>query len=70
MPLSKAPEVAEDFLRHLSTDQPVVVFCHSGIRSWNFANWMLEHNCQSEIWNLIGGIDEWSVVVDSSVPRY
>ena len=70
IPLSKAAEMAEKFLRELDANQPVVVFCHSGIRSWNFAMWMIEQDSECEIWNLEGGIDAWSVEIDPSVPRY
>ena len=50
--------------------QPIVVICHSGIRSWDFATWLIEQDWGYQVWNLEGGIDAWSVNVDSSVPRY
>ncbi len=70
IPLSKASELAPIFLANLSSDQKVVVICHSGIRSWNFASWMIEQKCKCNVWNLIGGIEAWSLRVDPSVPRY
>jgi rhodanese-related sulfurtransferase len=48
---------------------PIVVFCHHGMRSLQVANWLREQglaSCQS----MAGGIDRWSLEVDSSVPRY
>jgi rhodanese-related sulfurtransferase len=48
---------------------PLIVFCHHGVRSLNVVDWLRRQgleNCQS----LAGGIDLWSVEVDSAVPRY
>ncbi|KGG13210.1 MULTISPECIES: rhodanese-like domain-containing protein [Prochlorococcus] len=70
LPLSRMGEVAVEFLSRLSSDQSVVIFCHSGIRSWNFGCWMIEQGCNCEVWNLLGGIDAWSEDVDRSIPRY
>ncbi|MBV8841616.1 MAG: rhodanese [Bryobacterales bacterium] len=47
----------------------LIVYCHHGIRSLNVANWLREQgieNCQS----MSGGIEAWSLSVDSSIPRY
>jgi rhodanese-related sulfurtransferase len=54
----------------LRRDRPVVVLCHAGVRSWQFACWLMEAHSYSEVWNLQGGIDAWSVRVDPSIPRY
>tara|TARA_Y100001978_G_C23610629_1_gene393395 strand:+ start:177 stop:527 length:351 start_codon:yes stop_codon:yes gene_type:complete len=47
-----------------------VILCHRGIRSYNFGNWLLENKFVSEVWNLTEGIDGWSRLVDSKIPRY
>ena len=46
----------------------VVTYCHHGIRSLEAAAQLAElgHDAAS----LAGGIERWSVAVDSSVPRY
>jgi rhodanese-related sulfurtransferase len=47
----------------------LVVFCHHGVRSLQVVNWLREQGvpaCQS----MAGGIDQWSILVDSRVPRY
>ena len=47
----------------------LVVYCHHGIRSLNVVSWLREHGveaCQS----MAGGIEAWSLLVDSSIPRY
>ena len=47
----------------------LVVYCHHGVRSLQAAQWLREQGieaCQS----MSGGIDAWSLMIDSSVPRY
>ena len=70
LPLSEAHSWMKKFPEELSTMQPVVVICHSGIRSWNFATWLIEQGLVDDVWNLEGGIDAWSVCIDSTIPRY
>jgi rhodanese-related sulfurtransferase len=48
---------------------PLIVFCHHGVRSLNVVNWLRQQGldaCQS----MTGGIDDWSLTVDPTVPRY
>jgi rhodanese-related sulfurtransferase len=48
---------------------PLIVFCHHGVRSLNVVHWLREQGvgaCQS----MAGGIDRWSLEIDSGVPRY
>ena len=70
LPLSKFSSWAETFSQKIPLERPLVVICHSGIRSMNFGTWLLEKNSHYEIWNLEGGIDSWSLTIDSSLPRY
>ena len=51
-------------------DKKFVIMCHRGIRSYNFAQWLLENELVKEVWNLEEGIDGWSIHIDSSIPRY
>ena len=51
-------------------NRQIVVICHAGIRSYNFAQWVLEKKLLNEIWNLEEGIDGWSRYVDPTIPRY
>lgn len=47
----------------------LVVLCHHGMRSLNVVAWLRDKgvaNCVS----MSGGIDAWSLLVDSQVPRY
>ncbi len=70
LPLSKFAVWAENLPLTLEKNQPVVILCHSGVRSLNFAHWLIEQHWSEDVWNLEGGIDAWSVNVDSDVPRY
>ncbi len=70
LPLSKAEGWMGEINSQLSGDGPVVVICHAGVRSWNFGCWLLQQQPSREVWNLEGGIDAWSVVIDPAVPRY
>jgi monothiol glutaredoxin len=53
----------------LARETPVVFVCHHGIRSQGAAEHFQGHGF-SRLYNLRGGIDAWSALVDSSVPRY
>jgi len=43
--------------------------CHHGIRSRQAAEYFLRQGF-TNLYNLSGGIDAWSTLVDPSVPRY
>lgn len=53
----------------LPDDRDICVLCHHGIRSAIVTRW-LEQNGLERVFNLSGGIDEWSLTVDPSLPRY
>ena len=50
-------------------DTPIVFQCHHGIRSQHAAEYFRREGFRN-LYNLQGGIDAWSVLVDVSVPRY
>lgn len=53
----------------LDPDQEIIVLCHSGGRSQRAVEFLYEKGFRN-VKNLIGGIDAWSVKVDSKIPRY
>jgi rhodanese-related sulfurtransferase len=53
----------------LPADKPVVVMCHHGGRSERVTRFLNANGYENAI-NLVGGIDDWSVSADPSVPRY
>ena len=55
-------------LDEVPVDVPVVVYCHHGVRSLNGAALLERSGC--DVYSLTGGIDAWSALVDSKVPRY
>ncbi|MGH9393982.1 MAG: rhodanese-like domain-containing protein [Terriglobales bacterium] len=47
----------------------IICYCHSGRRSLTAADWLRRAGV-AEARSLAGGIDRWSLEVDSSIPRY
>jgi monothiol glutaredoxin len=47
----------------------MVFQCHHGIRSQSAAEYFLQAGFEN-LYNLAGGIDAWSRLVDPSIPRY
>jgi rhodanese-related sulfurtransferase len=64
-PMSRAAE----WIDRLPKGQPLVIFCHHGIRSMRVAMALVERGHENVI-NMTGGIDLWSAEVDAGVPRY
>ena len=56
-------------LSELDSRRETVVVCHHGIRSAQVAGFLATKGFV-RVLNLTGGIDAWSLSVDSSVPRY
>jgi rhodanese-related sulfurtransferase len=49
--------------------QPIVLYCHHGMRSMNAAKFLAARGCTA-VRSMGGGIDAWSVGIDPTVPRY
>jgi rhodanese-related sulfurtransferase len=47
----------------------VVVYCHHGVRSLRGAA-VLAQAGHENVASLAGGIDDWSLTIDPTVPRY
>lgn len=71
LPKSEAltPQVLDSLLKLSSREQPVLVYCHFGVRSLDAASYLAE-NGFINIFCLKGGIDSWALNVDPSLPRY
>ena len=70
IPISK---VSYEYVSSLISNFPnkkFVILCHRGIRSYNFAQWLIENELAIEVWNLKEGIDGWSIHIDSRISRY
>jgi len=66
IPLSQFQHLA---LQELAADETVVLYCHHGMRSAK-AQGFLKAQGFANVLNLTGGIDAWSLQVDSAVKRY
>jgi rhodanese-related sulfurtransferase len=47
----------------------IVVHCHRGGRSMRVTKWLRDQGF-ANVQNMAGGIDQWSLEIDPSVPRY
>jgi adenylyltransferase/sulfurtransferase len=65
IPLGEIPERTDELHR----EQTLIVHCHSGRRSAQAVR-LLKQRCFANVYNLEGGIDAWSDLIDPAVPRY
>ena len=56
-------------LQMLDTDEPVICYCHHGMRSLDVTVWLRAQGVEN-VRSLAGGIDRWSLEIDQTVPRY
>jgi rhodanese-related sulfurtransferase len=66
LPLSRAQE----WLAELSPDEEIVFFCHVGGRSQQVASYLARQRGFTNVANMLGGIEDWSLRIDPAVPRY
>ncbi|HXF92088.1 MAG TPA: rhodanese-like domain-containing protein [Nitrospiraceae bacterium] len=65
IPLGTLPHA----LDRLDRQAEIIAYCHHGMRSADATSFLLQQGF-TNVKNLVGGIDAWSVQVDPSVPRY
>jgi rhodanese-related sulfurtransferase len=53
----------------LDPHQPTVVLCHHGVRSLHMGSFLNQHGF-TDLYNVEGGIDEYTLEADPSIPRY
>jgi len=61
--------VAQSLASLESEENPIVVFCHHGMRSLQVVGWLRQQGVENCV-SMSGGIDQWSLVIDPTVPRY
>src|SRR3990167_766442 len=66
IPLS---EFAKRALNELKADDEIVIHCHHGGRSQKACEYLAGQGFK-KVANMAGGIDQWSLEIDSKVPRY
>lgn len=69
LPLSEYPLWGNKIKELFNLDAQTIVMCHHGIRSANMCQWLTEQGF-TNVKNVLGGIDAYSIYIDSSIPRY
>lgn len=54
----------------LPVDKTCIVMCHHGMRSAHVIRFLQQEKGFTNLFNLTGGIDAWSLKIDSNIPRY
>lgn len=67
MPLSQFTALLPERLTDLA--RPLLIYCHHGGRSARATEYLLRQGF-TDVTNLAGGIDAWSLEIDPTVPRY
>lgn len=69
LPLSQFGQWSGKIQDYLDPHTETIVMCHHGMRSAQMCYWLMQQGF-TNVKNLVGGIDAYSEVVDSTVPRY
>ena len=63
------PETMREIRDEWDPETPILLYCHHGIRSL-ISGLKLRMAGFTRVYNLKGGIEKWSLLVDPTVPRY
>lgn len=69
LPLSQFSEWSSLIQDSLDPHRETIVMCHHGVRSAQVCGWLLSQGF-TDVKNVSGGIDAYSVRVNPSIPRY
>ena len=69
LPLSEFAEWSQQILVRLNPEAETLVMCHHGVRSAQLCQWLIQ-NGFTNVKNIVGGIDIYSCLIDSRIPRY
>lgn len=69
LPLSQYPEWSGQISTILDPHAETLVMCHHGMRSAQMCEWLISQGF-TNVKNISGGIDAYSLAVDPSVPQY
>lgn len=69
LPLSQFADWAEQIPTRFDPHVETLVMCHHGVRSAQMCQW-LSHQGFTNVKNVAGGIDAYSILVDPTIPRY
>jgi rhodanese-related sulfurtransferase len=68
-PLSQSAEWTQTLPTQLDPHGETYVICHHGMRSAQMCQWLIQQGF-TNVKNIVGGIDAYSLAVDSSISRY
>ncbi|MDJ0590964.1 MAG: rhodanese-like domain-containing protein [Pleurocapsa sp. MO_226.B13] len=68
-PLSEFEQWSEKILVELQPETETIVMCHHGMRSAQLCHWLAMRGF-SNVQNVMGGIDAYACLVDSTIMRY
>ncbi|MDZ8051913.1 MAG: rhodanese-like domain-containing protein [Aulosira sp. ZfuVER01] len=68
-PLSEFAEWGDQIPTILNPHAETLVLCHHGMRSAQMCQWLLAQGF-TNVRNISGGIDAYSILVDHSIPQY
>lgn len=69
LPLSAFAEWSSQIQTRFDLDAETLVLCHHGSRSAQMCQWLIQQGF-TQVKNIAGGIDAYSLIVDRSIPRY
>ena len=69
LPLSQSQLWMDNITTDFDPNVETIVMCHHGVRSAQMCQWLVSQGF-SNVKNVSGGIDAYSISIDSSVPRY
>ena len=69
LPLSQSEQWSGNITTQFNPHVATLVLCHHGIRSAHMCQWLSAHGF-TNVKNISGGIDAFSIRVDPLVPRY
>ena len=69
LPLSEFDQWYSQIKTKFNPEVETLVMCHHGVRSGHMCQW-LRKNGFTNVKNIVGGIDAYSLLVDPSIARY
>ncbi|MFW9257144.1 rhodanese-related sulfurtransferase [Nostoc sp. KVJ20] len=69
LPLSQFTEWGDQIPTLFNPQAETLVLCHHGIRSAQMCQWLIAQGF-TNVQNISGGIDAYSILVDPSIPQY
>jgi rhodanese-related sulfurtransferase len=69
LPLSEFEDWSQQICSRFQVEKETLVICHHGMRSAQMCQW-LRNMGFTNVKNIAGGIEAYSLLVDASIPRY